>query len=53
MMVNAYQALGRKARSLMMDHWRSLPLPDYYSFPLRLAPHPFIGLGKFVAGRIH
>ena len=52
-MVNAYQALRRKARSLMMDHWRSLPLPDYYSFPLCLAPHPFMGLGKFVAGRIH
>ena len=52
-MVGAYQALRRKARSLIMNHWRSLPLPAYYSFPLRLAPHTFVGLGKFVAGRIH
>ena len=52
-MVGAYRALRRKARSLMMDHWRSLSLPDYYSFPLRFAPHPFMGLGKFIASRIH
>ena len=52
-MVNAYQPLRRKAQSLMMDHWRSIPLPDYYSYPLRLAPNPFIGLGKFIAGRIN
>ena len=36
-----------------MDHWHSLPLSDYYSSPLSLAPHPFMGLGKFIAGRIH
>ena len=37
----------------MMDHWRSLPLPDYYPYPPHLSPHPFMGLGKFMAGRIH
>ena len=37
----------------MMDHWRSLPLPSYYPYPLRLSPHPFMGLGTFIAGRIH
>ena len=50
----AYRALQRKARSLMLEHWRSFsPLPAYYTFPLSLSPHPFMGLGKFMAGRIH
>ena len=52
-MTNAYRALKRRAQSLMMEHWRSLPLPDYYPYPLQLSPHPFMGLGKFMAGRIH
>ena len=52
-MTNAYRALKRRAQSLMMEHWRSLPLPDYYPYPLHLSPHPFMGLGKFMAGRIH
>ena len=37
----------------MMEHWRSLLLPDYSLYPLRLSPHPFMGLGKFMAGCIH
>ena len=41
-MNNAYCALKRQAQSLMMDHWRSLPLPDYYPYPLHLSPHPFM-----------
>ena len=53
MMTNAYRALKRWAQTLIMDHWRSLPLPEYYPFSLRLSPHLFIGLGKFMAGRIH
>ena len=52
-MTNAYRALKRRAQSLMMDKWRSLPLPGYYPFPLRLSPHRFMGLGKFMASRIH
>ena len=52
-MTNAYRAQKRRAQTLMMDHWRSLPLPSYYPYPLRLLPHPFMGLGKFMAGRIH
>ena len=52
-MTNAYRALKRRAQTLMMDHWRSLPLSDYYPCPLRLSPHPFMGLGKFMAGRTH
>ena len=52
-MTNAYRALKRRAQTLMIEHWRSLPLPDYYPYPLRLLPHPLMGLGKFMAGRIH
>ena len=52
-MTNAYRALKRPAQTLMMEHWRSLPLSDYYPYPLRLSPHPFMGLGKLMAGRIH
>ena len=29
------------------------PTPSYYSYPLSITPHPFMGLGKFMAGRIH
>ena len=52
-MTNAYCALKRQAQTLMMEHWRSLSLPDYYPYPLRLSPHLFMDLGKFMAGRIH
>ena len=52
-MTNAYRSLKRRAQTLMMEYWRSLPLPDYYLYPLRLSRHPFMGLGKFMAGRIH
>ena len=50
----AYRALHRKARSLILEHSRSFsPVPANYTFPLSLSPHPFMGLGKFMAGRIH
>ena len=29
------------------------PTPPYYDYPPSLSPHPFMGLGKFVASRIH
>ena len=50
----AYRPLQRNARSLILDHWRSFsPVPAYYTFPLSLSPHPFMGLAKFMAGGIH
>ena len=52
-MTNPYRALKRRAYSLMTEHWRSLPLPDYYPYPLHLSPHPFMVLGRFMAGRIY
>jgi len=29
------------------------PTPPYYDYHPSLTPHPFMGLGKFLAGRIH
>ena len=52
-MTNAYHVLKWRAQTLMMEHWRSLPLTDYYPYPLHLSRHRFMGLGKFMAGRIH
>ena len=52
-MTNAYRALKRGAQTLILEHWCSLPLPDYHLYPVHLSPHPFMGLGKFMAGRIH
>ena len=52
-MSNAYHALKRRAQALMIKHWHSLSLPDYYPSLLRLLPHPFMGLGKFMVGHLH
>ena len=52
-MTNACRALKRQAQTLMLEYWRSLPLPDYYPYPQQLSPPPFMGLGMFTAGRIH
>ena len=50
----AYCALQGRARSLLLEDWKKVaPTPTYYTFPLSLTPHPFMGLGRFVAGRIH
>ena len=38
----------------MLDEWDSLhPASDYYTYPCRLDPHPFMGLDKFIAGRLY
>jgi len=50
----AYSSLKPKVSLLMLEDWRlEHPSPPYYSFPFSLSPHPFIGLGKFITGRIH
>ena len=38
---------------LLQDWVEDDPTPSYYDYPPSLTPHPFMGLGKFVAGRIH
>ena len=53
-MLAVYRALQRKAYSIMVEYWRSFsPVPACYNFPLLLSPHPFMGLRKFIDGRIH
>jgi len=40
--------------NMLLQDWAiDAPTPPYYEYPPSLSPHPFMGLGKFVAGRIH
>jgi len=51
---NTYSALKKRVREPLLVDWASLfPTPGYYLHPPALSPRPFMGLGKFVAGRIH
>jgi len=54
LMDNTYSALKKRVREALLVAWDSLfPTPGYYLHPPALHPRPFMGLGKFVAGRIH
>ena len=54
LMARTYKALKVRSQLLMLEEWNSLhPPPDYYGYPHRLEPHPFMGLDKFIAGRLH
>jgi len=54
LMDNTYSALKKRIREKHQEEWVSLfPTPGYYLHPPALHPRPFMGLGKFVAGRIH
>ena len=48
-----WSALRARVTLSLSEEWASRPLPDYYSFTPSLSPHPFMGLPKFLAGRIH
>jgi len=49
-----YSAPKKRMRETRLTEWASLFLiPGYYRHPPTLSPRPFMGLGKFVAGRIH
>jgi len=53
-MRKTYQALQTRARNMLIQHWiTDNPAPPYHEYLPSLYPHPFLGLGKFVAGRIH
>ena len=53
-MVRTYKALKARSQLLILREWDSLhPPPDYYEYPCHLDPHPFMGLDKFIAGRLH
>jgi len=51
--VPSYTRLKLRAKQLLLSDWSAIPAPLYYPYPPSAHPHPFVGLGKFVAGRIH
>jgi len=53
-MKRTYQALRACAKNILLqDCAADDPTPPYYEYPPSLYPHHFMGLGKFVVGRIH
>jgi len=54
LMDNTYSALKKRVREALLAEWPGLlPTPGYYHHLPALNPRPFIGLGTFIAGRIH
>jgi len=51
--VPSYTCLKLRAKQLLYSDWSAAPAPPYYPYPPSTRPHPFMGLGKFIAGRIH
>ena len=51
--VPSYAHLKPRAKQLLLSDWSATPAPLHYPYPPWTRPHPFMGLGKFVAGRIH
>jgi len=51
---STYSALKKRVRETLLAEWASLfPTPGYELHPPALHPRPCMGLGKFVARRIH
>ena len=54
LMDNTYSALKKRVREALLAEWPGLlPIPGYYHHVPTRHPLPFMGLGKFIAGRIH
>jgi len=54
LMDNTYSALKTRVREALLAEWPELLLPpEYYHHLPAVNPPPFMGLGKFIAGRIH
>ena len=54
LMARTYKALKVRSQLLMTGEWDSFhPPSNYYTYPCRLDPHPFMGLDRFIAGRLH
>ena len=54
LMENTYSARKKRIRETLLMEWVSLfPTPGYYLHPRTLSLRRFMGLGKFLAGRIH
>ena len=49
-----YPQLKLLCRGLLMHEWEeAAPVPARYPYRPSLKPHPFMGLNKFAAGRLH
>jgi len=54
LMERTYSALKKRLRQALIEDWSRLyPPPAYYHDPPAIHPRPFMGLGKFMAGRLH
>jgi len=51
--VPSYARLKLRAKQHLLSDWSATPAPPYCPYPPSTRRHPFMGLGKFVAGRIH
>jgi len=50
----SYPQLKLKCKNLLIEEWdKAAPDPASYPFRPSLKPHPFMGLDKFTAGRLH
>ena len=50
----SYPQLKLKCKNLLMEEWdKAAPDPARYRYQPSLKPHPFMGLDKFTAGRLH
>jgi len=50
----SYPQLKLKCNNLLIEGWdKAAPNPARYPYQPSLKPHPFIGLDKFTAGRLH
>src|SRR5437588_3155754 len=52
--MKSYSSLKRESKAMLIDHWiLQAPPPPYYLYKPTTAPHAFMGLDRFSAGRIH
>jgi len=51
--ISSYKRLKAQAKQHILMDWGSDPVPEYYPYLSAVRPHPFMRLGKFIAGRIH
>ena len=54
LMDNTYSTLKQRVREALLDEWpRLLPTSGYYQHEPTMRPRAFLGLDKFIAGRVH
>lgn len=52
-MRKTYRTFRNRARNMPLGDWGAdAPTTPYYKYPPSFSPHPMMGLGRFVAGKI-